>query len=145
MIFPLEFFIRVIWQESRFQSKAVGPVTRNGQRAVGIARNSCRGRRANVGCSIPSIRCASAAEVGRIFERTAPSIRQSRARRSRLQCRTATGAGMACGLGRDAAGDPQLRCSHHRNQRRRLGARQQEREDARSQTEHQLPRLTGVA
>lgn len=35
---PLEFFIRVIWQESRFQSKAVGPVTRNGQRAVGIAQ-----------------------------------------------------------------------------------------------------------
>jgi len=35
---PLEFFIRVIWQESRFQPKAVGPVTRNGQRAEGIAQ-----------------------------------------------------------------------------------------------------------
>jgi Transglycosylase SLT domain/SPOR domain len=35
---PLEFFVRVIWQESRFQSKAVGPVTRNGQRAEGIAQ-----------------------------------------------------------------------------------------------------------
>src|ERR1019366_8553653 len=33
---PLEFFARVIWQESRFQSDAVGPVTRNGQRAQGI-------------------------------------------------------------------------------------------------------------
>jgi hypothetical protein len=35
---PVEFFARVIWQESRFQSDAVGPVTRNGQRAQGIAQ-----------------------------------------------------------------------------------------------------------
>jgi Transglycosylase SLT domain/SPOR domain len=35
---PLEFFARVIWQESRFQSDAMGPVTRNGQRAQGIAQ-----------------------------------------------------------------------------------------------------------
>src|SRR5580698_3883199 len=35
---PLEFFARVIWQESRFQSDAVGPVTRSGQQAQGIAQ-----------------------------------------------------------------------------------------------------------
>jgi soluble lytic murein transglycosylase-like protein len=35
---PLEFFSRVIWQESRFQPDAVGPVTRNGERAQGIAQ-----------------------------------------------------------------------------------------------------------
>jgi Transglycosylase SLT domain/SPOR domain len=35
---PLEFFARVIWQESRFQSNAVGPATRNGERAEGIAQ-----------------------------------------------------------------------------------------------------------
>src|SRR6266700_4071556 len=35
---PLEFFARVIWQESRFQVDSVGPVTRNGQRAEGIAQ-----------------------------------------------------------------------------------------------------------
>src|SRR5271167_2480218 len=35
---PLEFFARVIWQESRFQSDAVGPPTRNGERAQGIAQ-----------------------------------------------------------------------------------------------------------
>jgi Transglycosylase SLT domain/SPOR domain len=35
---PLEFFARVIWQESHFQSNAVGPVTRSGQRAQGIAQ-----------------------------------------------------------------------------------------------------------
>ena len=35
---PVEFFARVIWQESRFQSNAVGPMTRSGQRAEGIAQ-----------------------------------------------------------------------------------------------------------
>lgn len=35
---PLEFFARVIWQESRFQADAVGPLTRYGQRALGIAQ-----------------------------------------------------------------------------------------------------------
>jgi len=35
---PLEFFARVIWQESRFRSEAIGPVTRSGQRAQGIAQ-----------------------------------------------------------------------------------------------------------
>ena len=35
---PLEFFSRVIWQESRFQPDAVGPTTRNGERAQGIAQ-----------------------------------------------------------------------------------------------------------
>ena len=35
---PLEFFARVIWQESRFQSDAMGPMTRSGQRAQGIAQ-----------------------------------------------------------------------------------------------------------
>ncbi len=35
---PLEFFARVIWQESRFQADAVGPATRNGERAQGIAQ-----------------------------------------------------------------------------------------------------------
>jgi Transglycosylase SLT domain/SPOR domain len=35
---PLEFFARVIWQESRFQPNAIGPVTRSGHRAQGIAQ-----------------------------------------------------------------------------------------------------------
>jgi Transglycosylase SLT domain/SPOR domain len=35
---PFEFFARVIWQESRFRSDAVGPITRGGQRAQGIAQ-----------------------------------------------------------------------------------------------------------
>lgn len=35
---PLEFFARVIWQESHFQSDALGPITRSGERALGIAQ-----------------------------------------------------------------------------------------------------------
>jgi hypothetical protein len=35
---PLEFFARVIWQESRFQPDAIGPITRSGRRALGIAQ-----------------------------------------------------------------------------------------------------------
>ena len=51
---PLEFFARVIWQESRFQSDAVGPMTRSGERAQGIAQFMPGTARASVGCSIPS-------------------------------------------------------------------------------------------
>nr|GAJ35835.1 hypothetical protein BDOA9_0150450 [Bradyrhizobium sp. DOA9] len=35
---PLEFFARVIWQESRFQADAIGPMTRSGKHAQGIAQ-----------------------------------------------------------------------------------------------------------
>jgi hypothetical protein len=35
---PLDFFARIIWQESHFQPDVVGPVTRSGQRAQGIAQ-----------------------------------------------------------------------------------------------------------
>jgi soluble lytic murein transglycosylase-like protein len=35
---PLGFFARVVWQESRFKADAVGPVTRHGGRAQGIAQ-----------------------------------------------------------------------------------------------------------
>lgn len=35
---PLDFFARVIWQESRFHPGAVGPPTRSGERAEGIAQ-----------------------------------------------------------------------------------------------------------
>jgi hypothetical protein len=35
---PFEFFARVIWQESRFRADAVGPMTRSGHRAQGMAQ-----------------------------------------------------------------------------------------------------------
>jgi Transglycosylase SLT domain len=35
---PIDFFARLIWQESRFQPDVIGPMTRTGQRAQGIAQ-----------------------------------------------------------------------------------------------------------
>ena len=35
---PVEFFARVIWRESRYNPNAVGPLTRSGQRALGIGQ-----------------------------------------------------------------------------------------------------------
>lgn len=35
---PFEFFVRLIWRESRFNAAAVGPATSNGDRAQGIAQ-----------------------------------------------------------------------------------------------------------
>jgi len=35
---PVDFFTRIIWQESRFQPDAVGPLTRSGEHALGIAQ-----------------------------------------------------------------------------------------------------------
>ena len=35
---PLSFFARVIWQESRFRPDVIGPITRSGERAMGIAQ-----------------------------------------------------------------------------------------------------------
>ena len=42
---PVDYFARIIWEESRFQPDVVGPRTRNGQRAQGMpihARNGGR-------------------------------------------------------------------------------------------------------
>jgi hypothetical protein len=35
---PVDFFARVIWQESGFRPDVIGPLTRNGERAEGIAQ-----------------------------------------------------------------------------------------------------------
>ena len=35
---PIDFFTRLIWRESRLQPDEVGPLTRSGQRALGIAQ-----------------------------------------------------------------------------------------------------------
>jgi hypothetical protein len=35
---PVDFFARLIWQESRFQPDEIGPLTRSGERAQGIAQ-----------------------------------------------------------------------------------------------------------
>src|SRR5262249_55453933 len=35
---PVEFFVRLIWRESRFRATAIGPRTRSGKHALGIAQ-----------------------------------------------------------------------------------------------------------
>jgi hypothetical protein len=35
---PVEFFVRLIWRESSFRANAIGPLTRSGKRAQGIAQ-----------------------------------------------------------------------------------------------------------
>lgn len=35
---PIEFFVRLIWRESRFRAGAIGPSTRSGKHALGIAQ-----------------------------------------------------------------------------------------------------------
>src|SRR5262245_20207929 len=35
---PVEFFVRLIWQESRFRPPAIAPRTRRGKHAFGIAQ-----------------------------------------------------------------------------------------------------------
>ena len=35
---PVEFFVRLIWRESRFRPAAIGPSTRSGKHALGIAQ-----------------------------------------------------------------------------------------------------------
>jgi hypothetical protein len=35
---PLDFFLRLIWHESGFRAGAIGPLTRSGKRALGIAQ-----------------------------------------------------------------------------------------------------------
>src|SRR5262249_60074758 len=35
---PVDFFVRLIWQESRFRPGAIGPRTRSGKHALGIAQ-----------------------------------------------------------------------------------------------------------
>jgi hypothetical protein len=51
---PVEFFARLIWQESRLRPDAVGPVTRNGKRAQGITLLECpRHGAARMTCLLP--------------------------------------------------------------------------------------------
>ena len=116
---PVEFFARVIWQESRFRANAVGPMTRSGKRAQGIAQfmpGTAAERQ-----PAQSVRSDSgAAEVGRVPARPAPRVRQPRARGRGLQRRPPPRARVARRHRPDAVGDAQLRCCHHRLDRRAM-------------------------
>ena len=45
---PIDFFARVIWQESRFQANEIGPVTRSGARAGHCAIHASYGNGAQI-------------------------------------------------------------------------------------------------
>ena len=126
---PAEFFARIIWQESRFQSDAVGPMTRRGTRAQGIAQfmPGTAAERA----AARSVRSGSgAAQIRRVSGRAAQQVRQSRLGGGGLQCRAAAGTRLARRITYPAERDPQLRLSGHWYFRRRLGGRRQGLESA---------------
>jgi hypothetical protein len=79
---PPEFFVRVIWQESRFRPDTVGPRRRNGESAQGIAQfmPSTAAERGLLDPFDP----VQAAEGRAVPARTQGSVRQSRACRGRL-------------------------------------------------------------
>jgi hypothetical protein len=59
---PVDFFTRVIWQESRFRPDVIGPVTRSGQCAQGIAQFMLgTAAERNLLASIPPKRCPNPA------------------------------------------------------------------------------------
>ena len=91
---PLEFFARVIWQESRFRPDARGPVTRSGHRAEGIAQFMPYTADER-GLLDPFNPVAALAEGGGISARAARGVRQSRTCGRRLQCRAGQGAARA--------------------------------------------------
>src|SRR5262245_49034943 len=91
---PVEFFARLIWQESRLRPDAVGPVTRSGKRAQGIAQ--FMPATAAERFLLDAFRSSpGAAEIGRVSARVAHQIRQSRARGRGLQRRSSARAGLA--------------------------------------------------
>ena len=110
---PLEFFARVIWQESRFQSDAVGPVTRNGQRAQGIAQF--------MPGTASERRLLDPFDPVQALPKSAEFLRELRGQFGNLGLAAAAyNAGprrvqeWLAGSGYDAAGDAQLRLRHHR-------------------------------
>ena len=114
---PLEFFVRVIWQESRFQPNAVGPVTRNGQRAEGIAQF--------MPDTASERRLLDPFDPVQALPKSAEFLSELRHQFGNLGLAAAAynagpraGAGLARRLRRYAAGNPQLRCSYYGAERR---------------------------
>jgi soluble lytic murein transglycosylase-like protein len=89
----------VIWQESRFRADAVGPVTRSGKRALGIAQvHAGDGRRS--GISEPARSDSGAAEIRRVPPGIcAASFGNLGLRRRGLQRRSASRSRVAAGTG----------------------------------------------
>ena len=113
---PVEFFARVIWQESRFNARAVSQQRRAGHCAIHAADGGlCAGSPIR---SIRSKRCSHSASY---LHDSAKAVRQSRPCRRGLQCRAQPRQRMACRPSRAAGRDAQLRRDHHWLDRGRMG------------------------
>ena len=117
----------MIWQESRFQSDAVGPMTRSGQRAQGIAQF--------MPGTANERRLLDPFDPVQALPKSAEFLNELRSQFGNLGLAAAAyNAGphrvqeWLAGIGRDAAGDPQLCLRHHRHHGRRLGRGRQERQ-----------------
>src|SRR4029077_19066165 len=139
---PLEFFARVIWQESRFQPNVVGPRTRSGDRAQGIAQFMPRtaAERGLFDPFDPVQALPKSAEFLRELADQFGNLGLAAAAynagpqrvRDSLSGRRhpAAGAGLALGPPPPAGGDAELRAGHHRDLGRRMGAQRQARAGA---------------
>jgi hypothetical protein len=78
---PVEFFARVIWQESRFDARAISPKGAKGIAQFMPATASWHGR--------------GASAFGRVLARTAKPVWQSWTRRSGVQCGSSAGQRLA--------------------------------------------------
>jgi hypothetical protein len=137
---PLEYFARVIWQESRFQVDAIGPTTRYGTRAQGIAQ-FMPGTASERGLLDPF-------NPVKALPKAAEFLAELRSQFGNLGLAAAAyNAGprrvqeWLAGTG----GNPQLCPGHHRLSGRRLGQGRQGRQDARERAADHLPGSDGAA
>ena len=112
---PVEFFARVIWQESRFNAQAVSP---KGAQGIAQFMPQTADYRGLVDPFDPIEALKNSASY---LHELREQIRQSRPRRRRLQCRSGAGQRLARRPSRAAGRDAQLRRDHHRLDRRRMG------------------------
>ena len=117
---PVEFFARVIWQESRFRADAVGPVTRSGKRALGIAQ-FMPGTAAERNLLNPLDPIQALPKSAEFLRELRARVRQSRSCRRGLQRRAEARSRLDGGHWPDAGGDAQLCAVHHRRFGRAMG------------------------
>ena len=117
---PIEFFARVIWQESRFRADAVGPVTRSGKRALGIAQfmPGTAAERNLLNPFDPIQALPKSAEFLRELRREFGNLGLAAAAYNAGPRRVRE---WMAGTGADAGGNPRLCAGHHRRLGRAMG------------------------
>ena len=117
---PVEFFARVIWQESRFRADAVGPVTRSGKRAQGIAQfmPGTAAERNLLNPFDPIQALPKSAEFLRELRREFGNLGLAAAAYNAGPRRVRE---WMAGTGADAGGNPHLCAGHHRRLGRAMG------------------------